>query len=138
MLRFRGDGESHVSRALCARGLKAFYHPKASVYHFVSKERMTLDYFYKRSYAEGISDSYAEIRAAHLEEEGAPPRNTPGNLPARLKKIVKDTLLRLGAGPEIERVTKRGYGEGYSFHQREVRKDPALLQWVLRENYFDV
>jgi hypothetical protein len=29
------------------------------------------------------------------------------------------------------------YRKGYAFHQREVRRDPKLLEWVLRKDYWD-
>jgi len=45
LIRFRGDGESHVSRYILVHGYKTLYHPKASVYHLVTHNRMTEDYF---------------------------------------------------------------------------------------------
>jgi hypothetical protein len=29
------------------------------------------------------------------------------------------------------------HAAGYAFHQIEVRRDPKLLQWVIKPNYFD-
>ncbi|MCU0595353.1 MAG: glycosyltransferase [Desulfobacterota bacterium] len=63
LLRYRGDGETHVARYLEGRGLKALYHPKASVHHLVPTERMTESYFVKRAFLQGISDSYADLRS---------------------------------------------------------------------------
>jgi uncharacterized protein YydD (DUF2326 family) len=36
---------------------------------------------------------------------------------------------------EIRKRIEESYEEGFSFHQSEVKKDPKLLEWVLRENY---
>jgi glycosyltransferase involved in cell wall biosynthesis len=62
MIQYRGDGESAVSEYIRKKGYKTIYNPSASVYHFVSRNRMTLDYFCKRAFNQGISDSFAEIR----------------------------------------------------------------------------
>ena len=62
MVMYRGDGETHVSNYIRKKGYKALYNPKASVFHFVTKGRMTIDYFCKRSFNQGISNSYSSIR----------------------------------------------------------------------------
>ena len=62
LIRFRGDGESHVSSFIKSKGYKAVYNPKASVYHCVPNSRMTVEYFCRRAYNQGISDSYTAIR----------------------------------------------------------------------------
>jgi len=38
---------------------------------------------------------------------------------------------------EIEARMKIAYQRGFEFHQKEVNKDPKLLEWVIKENYFD-
>jgi hypothetical protein len=62
MIQYRGDGETAVSKYIHGKGYKAIYNPKASVYHFVPQNRMTQDYFCKRAFNQGISDSFAEMR----------------------------------------------------------------------------
>ena len=62
MIKYRGDGESSVSNHIRKQNYKTLYNPKASVYHFVPKDRMTLDYFCKRAFNQGISDSFANTR----------------------------------------------------------------------------
>ncbi|HLP61751.1 MAG TPA: glycosyltransferase family 2 protein [Candidatus Deferrimicrobium sp.] len=133
LLRFRGDGESWVNRAVSQMGLTSMYNPKASIYHYIPRQRMTMDYFYKRAFAQGVSDSYAQFRY-------------PGNvetLKDKLKKwenfakrMIKTLLFIDKDSTRLDRVTRKGYRDGFSFHQQEVKKDPALLAWVLRENYF--
>jgi glucosyl-dolichyl phosphate glucuronosyltransferase len=61
-VRYRGDGESHVAAYVLNNGYRALYNPKASVYHYVPRERITLEYFCKRAFNQGISDSYTKIR----------------------------------------------------------------------------
>lgn len=62
LIRFRGNGETHISKYVEDKCLKAYYHPLASVYHWVSNDRMTEEYFYKRRYMQGISDAYSILR----------------------------------------------------------------------------
>ncbi|WP_312562888.1 glycosyltransferase family A protein [Anaerospora sp.] len=121
LLEYRGDGETAVSAAIAANHWKTIYHPAASVYHLVSKQRMTVAYLYNRAYAQGISDSYTKIRADNGLLEAARSRSTSN----REMDLVKRTL-------------RNGYEDGYAFHQLKVRSNPDILSWVLRKDYFDV
>jgi hypothetical protein len=38
---------------------------------------------------------------------------------------------------ELEEKIKLYRDRGYQFHQNEVKKDPKLLQWVLKKDYFN-
>ncbi|MCP5105315.1 MAG: glycosyltransferase [bacterium] len=133
LLRFRGDGESWVSRAVAGRGLKSVYNPDASVYHCIPKGRLTFDYFQKRAYAQGISDSYAQIRYPHSRETL---KDKIKRLEIALKRSVKRMLFIDRESVKLERIIAKAYKAGFSFHQKEVKNDPELLQWVLKENYF--
>lgn len=55
---YRGDGETHVSRYIQAKGYKAFYNPKASIYHVIPRKRLTIEYLEYRAFIQGISDSF--------------------------------------------------------------------------------
>ena len=121
LIRYRGDGESYVSRYILKKGYKTIYNPKASVYHLVSNERITKEYFAKRSYNQGISDSYTHIR-----------EDVKVNiLKKRIKYILKKYILKRDMAIE------GSYLEGYMYHQNEVRRDNALMSWVKRDNYID-
>ena len=63
LVRFRGDGETHVSDTIRSSGFRTVFDSRASVRHFVPKERMTKTYFAQRAFDQGISDSYSDIRA---------------------------------------------------------------------------
>lgn len=116
LIRFRGDGETAVALDVCAMGLDAVYHPKASVWHFVSKERLTPRYIYQRAFNQGISDSYTHLRRGL--SVGAPP-----------------------AGPEqprsIRELAARGLADGYAYHREMVRRDARLRAWVMKKDYRD-
>lgn len=154
LIRFRGDGETWVSKYIQSRGYKALYNPGASVYHWVPASRMTTEYFFCRSYSQGISDSYAAIRHARGI---VPPQVTPwGNrdfyrqlVPTCLSRVlatVSLTARRLhvtGKGcpaseeDALRRSLAASYEDGYAFHQALVSESSELLAWVLKPDYFD-
>jgi len=69
MIKYRGDGETSVTNYIQNKKYKTIYNPKASVYHFVPKNRMTIDYFCKRAFNQGISNSFSDIRKKLLNDK---------------------------------------------------------------------
>jgi hypothetical protein len=57
--RWLGDGETGLNRKLWARGALIGYVPDALVHHFVTRERMTVDYLRRRQANDGACDMYA-------------------------------------------------------------------------------
>jgi glycosyltransferase involved in cell wall biosynthesis len=131
-LAYRGDGESAVSKSIHRMGYKAIYNPKASVFHYVMKERMTRKYLFHRSYIQGISDSYTNTR-----ELGGFRDDEQGYAKYLLQTMKIYLSVLLGESHGISRTIHAGYWAGYRFHQAMVRKDPALLEWVLKKHYRD-
>jgi glycosyltransferase involved in cell wall biosynthesis len=136
-LRFRGDGETAVSDGIRQRGLRSRFIPGASVLHRVSAGRMTPEYFARRARAQGVSDSYSDLRAS-----GGRP-----SFSIRSRRI-SSTCLRAGRawlssgwdadGRALAGVRVRcaiGYLMGYAYHQKEFARDPVLREWVLKEHY---
>lgn len=135
LLRFQGDGEGGLSRRVKAAGLTALYHPRVSVQHLIPASRLSVAYFEERAFSQGVSESFASTRAAGRVPDEAPP--APGRFSVIRRTI--STLIR-GTSMEslvIKRRTAAAYRAGYLFHQDEVRRDPQLLAWVLRKNYWD-
>ncbi len=134
LIRYRGDGETAPSRLAEQLKLRAMYQGKTAVYHQIPRWKMTLEFFERRAYLEGISNSYCRIR-----REG----NATGkpNLRSRLGLLKAASKIRLlGRETSIEAILARidySYRRGYAYHQSEVRRDPKLLAWVLREDYWD-
>lgn len=125
--KYMGDGETYVSDFLFRRNLKALYNPGASVYHFIPSSRMTMNYFKARNFTQGIMDSYTMIR-----QDGKVRLDWRGSL-----KDLKYELLMLWNGDNFNCQLKKAYREGFKYHQHEARKDPALLKWILQDNYLD-
>lgn len=115
LIKYRGDGETAVSFAVRDMGLKAMYNPKASVYHVVSSDRLSLEYIYQRAFNQGISNSYTSIRKKRAL---SPPMQY-----AVLTNTVHDEV-------------NRGIVDGFNYHQQIVQTDSKLQEWVLRDNYF--
>lgn len=138
-LRWRGDGETHVADEIRRAGLRARFHGGASVGHRVSAGRMTPAYFTQRARAQGVSDSYTDLRRA-----GAAMPRLADRVRRRARALA--SRLRLSLPPardpgestlrELRRTMLAAHAAGYDFHQREVAGDPDLLAWVLKERYF--
>jgi len=133
MIRFRGDGETHVSAHVRRSSWRAVYNPKASVRHWVPRSRMTHAYLEQRARMQGISDSYTLVRS----------RGGAGwSIKSRvrfLQEKLRDALDSRcsGASGLLDRLQRRAYWAGFRYHQEEVRKDPELLAWVTRSTYLE-
>lgn len=135
---FRGDGETWVGRAVAALGKKALYHPHAVVHHFVPAKRMTLDYFYQRAFAEGITCSFVQLRKTYKIG-----RSLPEDLPLprswlqRSYGYMKQTAMTLLSPHQLQCIEKKGLRNGYRCHQEQFRKDPELRAWVLKPDWLN-
>lgn len=134
LIRFRGDGETHVSRYVAAAGLKCVFHPGASIYHKVTPERMTHKYFYQRGFNQGVSDSYTQLRRQDFQAITA-----KRALVKRVVEFIAKRSLELRHSKDVIRAaaeTKLGYREGYAYHQAAYCNDPEVREWVHRPTYF--
>jgi len=130
---WRGDGESAVAKAIQERGYKIVYNPDASVFHAVTKNRMTAGYLYSRTFAAGVSGSYAEIR-----------RNGPkqgSGFTGSIEHTVRTFLAYISCLPskhfDVMYAIKKGYIDGRHHHAAAVRKDPRLLSWITKNHYLE-
>ncbi len=131
--RFQGDGETGLSLSLKEAGAKALYHPEAEVLHEVPDERLTEVYFAARGFFEGVAQSYTEIR--RTGKSSAPVLGKPMQELHRLFSKAWDGIL--GRRKGIRDLAALHLERGYAFHQREVWRDPTLLEWVMRKDYWD-
>lgn len=137
LIRFRGDGETYVSRFVVESGMKCLFHPGASVYHKVAPERMTYGYFRQRGYNQGVSDSYTVLRS------GGTHARSQRSLPYRCARWGWNQIRSAAARIQTPAATRTalenfnaGHREGYAFHQDAYRADPEVREWVHRERYF--
>lgn len=135
MLARRGDGESYISLRVKERGLKVLYNGKAEVAHCVTEGRMSLAYLKKRSFAQGVSDSYTEIRDNYFGENlGSKLKISNASRPLNLiiEELFRRILERLLVG-----VFNCHYKRGYAFHQDQFKNNSVIREWVLRKDYLD-
>lgn len=143
----RGDGESYISKFIEESGKKACYNPAASVHHIIPVSRMTIDYFQRRAYAQGISDSYTDIRYAN-EKHKQNPKSGFSFLPEMVRGIyrkitfaqLRDDILKVQEElykSDIRRILEKSHYQGYHLHQREVKYNPEFMKWVMKNDYLD-
>jgi glucosyl-dolichyl phosphate glucuronosyltransferase len=132
--RFQGDGETGLSFKVAGAGLKALYHRQVSVLHEIPASRLTAQYFEERAFFQGVCDSYTQIRGEGKLAQAKRSWKDPFRPIKRTLEALRD------AGTGINTVrhrTARAYKAGFAFHQEEVSRDPKLLEWVLRKDYWD-
>ena len=134
-------------------GKKALYHPRVKIKHQIPYSRLTLEYFDKRAFYQGVCDSYTRIRAnkGKTDLDMKIKTNSIPNiliktifiqLRKRLKGIIKSIFVVPPQKKENLQIlmTKRfkeKYQNGYNFHQNACRNNDILKNWVLRADYFD-
>ena len=134
--RYQGDGETGLANKIKDAGLTCLYHPGLAVKHVIPTARLTPASFEQRAFYQGVCDSFTQIRRD---------RRVPIERQYLWKDLLRRTKWRLERNgiqrrPLAEGVrwlTARAHLAGIRFHQSEVRNDPRLLDWVLRQNYFD-
>ncbi len=135
LIRFRGDGETHVSRFVLESDMKCLYHPGATVYHKVTPERMTFAYFHQRGFNQGVSDSYTSLRK----------QNTDGHAKSKsfafraLRWSWRQLQLLRPTDADIKRAQQAltaGHIEGFAYHQEAYHNDVEVREWVHKPQYF--
>ncbi len=134
LIRFRGDGETHVSQHVISHELGCVFDSRASVYHAVTPERMTFEYFRQRAFNQGISDSYTALRLS----SGETIANSGRSFAVRksLRRFIGYFLPPYDA--ELRRLKvalKEGHQEGVNYHRRLYKEDPQVKAWVHQSHY---
>jgi len=128
----QGDGETGLSDKIRVAGRRAIYQPRALVHHAAPSSRLTVEYFENRAFYAGVCNSYTRIRANNGLARGPDGLGIMAML-GRLRDAV-DLLTPIG---RIRRRLRRAYEAGYRFHQDAARSRPEVLEWILRNDYWD-
>lgn len=144
---YGGDGETGLSLKAIDKKYKVIYHPEMLINHFVPTSRMTYDYFRKRARIQGKCNSYTEIRKyGKVVDIVEPKKNKPKPIRIFLGKIKRLEFTKLFSKTAQKTLTEEEllkkdfhnyYIEGYLTQKKLAKKNPQLLQWILKENYFD-
>lgn len=144
LIHLRGDGETHVSKYVADNNLKCIFDSRVSVYHKVTPERMTISYFRKRGFNQGVSDSYTSLRKSpEAVQDGH--QSLVLNLVPTLKSKLSASLRKtteLITRPSLtlnpaQAAFQEGYQQGFAYHQSIYTSDPKVRAWVHKETYFD-
>lgn len=136
LIRFRGDGETHVSQFVAQTGMKCVFHPGATVHHKVTPERMTFAYFRQRGFSQGISDSFTALRRAGNLNHSATAR---AGFLRRAARWLRRKISELRRPRDVRHALlqmEQGHAEGYAYHQNTYRNDAAVRNWVHQSKYF--
>ena len=131
LVKYRGDGETSLSESIVEGGYKCLYLPNACVHHWVSDKRLRIDYMRDRGFAQGISDSYTYTR---WNRAPMARRIYYAKMFFHAFQQVVNYLVK-GRHTEAYREYCDGYRNGFAYHQKELRVDPSLVRWVLKDNY---
>ena len=149
---WQGDGETGLALNARRLGFRAVYQPRALVHHRVPASRLSAEYFERRGYYQGVCDSYTEIRAAAYASLAlAVSGETISWLPSRLMQYAKASVRYARSVvrqrrksfaddrelAEIRERVRRAYVAGFNFHQSTARRNPEVMEWVLRKDYWN-
>lgn len=149
--KFQGDGETGLSIKGNEKGYTALYSPKVMLYHLVPKEKMTVNYFEKRAFYNGVCDSYTFLRKRIDSRKNISDKvvikpfrpklwnralnalskiEIANNLPKKLNTIPEET-------GELKKRLELKYSEGFAFHQQAFNTNEKVRKWVLKPNYWN-
>ncbi len=140
---FQGDGETGLSMKAFEKCYKVIYHPGIQLYHLISKERLTINYFEKRAFYQGVCNSFTYLRNKYFTENEkiistAQRFSFFRKVYRRLKSVWKQ--INYPESNEIKALKQRfaeKEKEGYQFHQKAFQNDEKVQQWVLKKDYWD-
>lgn len=142
---FQGDGETGLAAKINRSGYKAVYDPRVKIRHFIPQSRLTVEYFCWRRYFNGIHGSYSMLRKLHSVAYTNDKKKVRivRRIFSKINSMITAKLNRnhnsnADEPKEIRQIRgkmQESYEKGYYYHQQEVKNNPQLLEWVLRENY---
>ena len=158
-MRWQGDGETGLTMKFAAKGYKAVYRQQSFLFHQCGADRLNPDYFAKRAYYQGVCNSYTDLRRTLRGEQPqdfAVQHDNPVQQASLLKRALRRSIRTIktrlstpaetptsvspwaATAADVRARCQHAEQEGYLFHQREAAADPALREWICRDNYFDV
>ena len=136
---FIGDGELGITKKMREMKINARFDPRLSLYHTATRERLTREYFIRRSYTEGLMDGYTDIRAC--VKSGAAPPLTKKNERTKLLKCCLKHIFTYFTNNELFKL-KKDIGissvRGYNDYISRITEDDVLQRYVKEDNYLDI
>jgi glycosyltransferase involved in cell wall biosynthesis len=135
---FQGDGETGLTNKAALANKKAYYSKGVMLYHQISNERLTYEYFEKRAFYAGVCNSYSLLR--YGENNGI-----VGSKLSFINKFMSyyynlTFRLVLIFNPEYKSLYRRFYlkeQEGFKYHQELYKINLGVRNWVHKDNYLN-
>ena len=143
LIQYRGDGESYVSKFITENHLKTAYNPRASIYHIVPNSRMTIDYFKKRAFCQGVEMSYIdkryaqEIKPQHINNFRKLKKYFNIITGITTRQLIK-TQMKESEMTDIEKQINLSRQLGYNYHHQLYIQQEYLREWVHKNNYLEI
>jgi glycosyltransferase involved in cell wall biosynthesis len=135
LLQFVGDGETGLTAKAFEKNKIAYYHPDVLVYHVVPQSRLTIDYFKKRYFFQGVANSFTKFRKLSTNHKISVENNFKIKLYAFLS-----TFCSIGNNKQNNNIynrIKNEEKEGYLFHRTHYRKSSKVRDWVHKNDYLE-
>lgn len=128
-LKYRGDGESYITSYIRRYNLKAMFYPDASIYHVITKQRLTRQYVGKVAYRAGISAGFATMR----EETSV----------LQICRVLKNAVFNVQKNKvnekdsNIEKIKKFYYFKGFLYITLQFIFNRKVRKWIKRSDYMN-
>lgn len=129
---WQGDGETGLTMKFLKAGMRADYVQSAKLFHFCPPERLTLDYFLKRAYYQGVADSFSALRS-NLNAEHIKQRSL--NIKSNFEAVVSHSAGKLDV---INKYTMLSSIAANFDHLIAVKVDPKIFEWVKKTNFLNL
>lgn len=137
---YQGDGETGLTLKAYRQNYKCLYHPEIKLFHFVASQRLTIEYFKKRAFFQGVCNSFSELK----EQSSLVQRKV------RYRAIIKIIVSRIKITftpnkkndvpseiRELKALFKREEKKGFNFHQQAYQRNEIVRNWVHKKDYWD-
>lgn len=113
LLMYRGDGETYVANYIVKHNLRVAFCKEASVYHSVTKERLTYDYIKMVGYRSGISIAYSLLRDNKIP------------VPYKISFFSN----------KLTRIRYKEINRGMLFLREQFRDNDEIKKWIRQKDY---
>lgn len=131
LLRFYGDGEVAVGRAIERMGHRIIYHPDVAVHHAIPEFRFSENSLHAKFYTAGCARSFQFLRQSN-EPFPVPEEDEIRGMAARYFRRGEN------APEDLLRTVMAGLKQGLLDHVGAFKTDPAFRDWVLWDDYLDL
>jgi glycosyltransferase involved in cell wall biosynthesis len=138
---FQGDGETGLTLKANKLNYKAIYHPQIMLHHIIPSKRLTVEYFKKRAFYQGVCNSFTYLKERYQNNRKHSTITTHITMLRRILQEAKNKLKSMFFTPPeiilIKKELRKKELEGYHFHQQAFKNNEKVKEWVLQKNYWD-